>query len=353
MKRKCSTIKMSKKSGMNRCRVKFSPSDIHDGGVQRSTVCDNVPFKPDAQNNIVAAGVRLKESEHNIEIKLARQKILEHVTDKELRTIVKKGIPLKYQKGDILALQGDPGKHVFLILHGSVDVFVNGRKVATRTGRECVGEMSVLDPAATRSATLKAGCECWVVRLEERFLTELIQKNHKVLLAIALELSERLRERSKYLVKPNITPRIFIGSSSEYLKVATKLEEALSKDRKLTVHLWKNGVFDLSQSNIESLVEEATHVDFAVFLLSKDDIVRSKGKKQKGPRDNVLFEYGLFMGMIGRDRTYALSCGGNVKIPSDLDGITRIEVPCKKGQRINLHVATEKIQAKITEKGVR
>lgn len=42
-----------------------------------------------------------------------------------------------------------------------------------------------------------------------------------------------------------------------------------------------------------------------------------------GPRDNVIFEIGLFMGHLGRSRTFILhQANAKLKIPSDLSGVT-------------------------------
>jgi hypothetical protein len=63
--------------------------------------------------------------------------------------------------------------------------------------------------------------------------------------------------------------------------------------------------------------------DYAAFVLTADDISRSRGRQSQTPRDNVLFELGLFMGRLGRDRTFIVQAADTpLRLPSDLDGIT-------------------------------
>jgi hypothetical protein len=66
-----------------------------------------------------------------------------------------------------------------------------------------------------------------------------------------------------------------------------------------------------------------TQFDFAILVLSPDDIVQSRNDSNLGPRDNVIFELGLFMGRLGRERTFAVhQRNAHVKIPTDLSGVT-------------------------------
>jgi predicted nucleotide-binding protein len=44
--------------------------------------------------------------------------------------------------------------------------------------------------------------------------------------------------------------------------------------------------------------------DFAILVLTPDDLTQSRGKQQPSPRDNVVFELGLFIGALGRDRVF-------------------------------------------------
>jgi len=73
---------------------------------------------------------------------------------------------------------------------------------------------------------------------------------------------------------------------------------------------------------IEKL-EAHTSVDFAIVLLTPDDIgypANDKSKKSTRARQNVLLELGLFIGVLGRSRVCALYKRG-VEIPSDYQGV--------------------------------
>jgi predicted nucleotide-binding protein len=78
-------------------------------------------------------------------------------------------------------------------------------------------------------------------------------------------------------------------------------------------------MFPPGKSNLESLVETAATLDFAALVLTPDDLIESKGKTMNSPRDNVLFELGLFMGRLGRDRTFVVyNRDVPIKLPSAL-----------------------------------
>lgn len=115
-----------------------------------------------------------------------------------------------------------------------------------------------------------------------------------------------------------VKPKIFIGSSSEGLEVARAIQVQLESVAEVTV--WTDNVFGLSRANYEALEEALLKFDFSVFVLSADDSVASRGNRQRMPRDNVLFELGLFAGRHGLRRTFIVHPKG-IKIPSDLHGV--------------------------------
>lgn len=116
-------------------------------------------------------------------------------------------------------------------------------------------------------------------------------------------------------------PCVFIGSSSEGRAIAEAIQINMEKDP-IDIHLWSQGVFELGSTYIESLIEELSKADFAILVLTEDDITISRNKETVSPRDNVLFELGLFMGQLGRDRCYFVYDNTkNIKLPSDLAGM--------------------------------
>lgn len=118
-----------------------------------------------------------------------------------------------------------------------------------------------------------------------------------------------------------IKPRIFIGSSVEGLNVAYAVQQNLLHQAEVTV--WDQGIFELSKTTIESLTIALNNSDFAVFVFSPDDLVHIRNVTKSSIRDNVLFEFGLFIGKLGRDRVFfLLPSTGELHLPTDLLGIT-------------------------------
>ena len=149
-------------------------------------------------------------------------------------------------------------------------------------------------------------------------------------------------------------PALFIGSSAEGRKAAYAIQSLLFEDAE--VHVWDGGVFELGQNFIDSLTAELERADFAVLVLSADDVTVSRKKQSAAPRDNVLFELGLFMGGLDRDRCYfAFDTAKGLKLPTDLAGVTA--APYNSAESEDLQVvlgkACNQIRERITKLGPR
>lgn len=118
------------------------------------------------------------------------------------------------------------------------------------------------------------------------------------------------------------TLRIFIGSSSEGLPVAQELARQLRQHPNLTPSLWNEGTFELSKTYIESLETELAKAHFAILVLTPDDVQLTRAVERLAPRDNLIFELGLFIGRMGRERCFIVhEKDALLKLPSDLLGV--------------------------------
>jgi len=120
-------------------------------------------------------------------------------------------------------------------------------------------------------------------------------------------------------------PRIFLGSSGQQAKLLQSLIRGLQDIA--DVEPWTN-VFNPGVSTLDRLVELTHEVDFAAFVFGQDDWTskgasRDTASGQASPRDNVVFEAGLFGGALGIRRTFILHARGS-KLPTDLLGLTAI-----------------------------
>src|SRR6188472_1253496 len=125
-------------------------------------------------------------------------------------------------------------------------------------------------------------------------------------------------------------PRIFLGSSGQQEKLLGALTRGLQDIA--DVEPWTT-VFNPGVNTLDRLVELTREVDFAAFVFAQDDWTSpTSGDPAKAvpgmasPRDNVVFEAGLFGGALGMRRTFILHAT-DAKLPTDLLGLTVVRYP--------------------------
>lgn len=115
--------------------------------------------------------------------------------------------------------------------------------------------------------------------------------------------------------------KIFIGSSTEGLKVANRIQSGLAPE--FEAEVWDQTPFGLGQVTIEALEKAIREFQFAIFVCTPDDKLESRGEDKWVARDNVIFEAGLFIGSLGRSRTFVVRSDEiRLILPSDLAGLT-------------------------------
>jgi hypothetical protein len=94
---------------------------------------------------------------------------------------------------------------------------------------------------------------------------------------------------------------VLVASSTEVRIIARDLRTRLPED--WSVVLWDESVIRPGQSVWEGLIDVCRAIDVAVLLLTADDVLEQRGRRQAVPRDNLIFEAGLCMGLLGPERT--------------------------------------------------
>ena len=229
-----------------------------------------------------------------------------------------------FKKSDVLIEQGGDDNQVYILISGACDVVVNGKVVNRRTTGDHVGEMAAIQPSQRRSATILATESVLAFELTEPQFAQLASTHPDIYRVIARELARRLLQRNAVTGVPRKKVRVFIISSVEALPVARAIQSALEFDP-FTVVVWTDGVFKVANYTLQSLEDEIDKSDFAIAIAHPDDKVESREENWPQPRDNVIFELGLFMGRLGRARAILMEPRDEkVKLPSDLAGITTI-----------------------------
>lgn len=248
-----------------------------------------------------------------------------------VEAFVTAGMVISCSAGTVLIEQGGDDNDVYLLIAGVCDIVVNGRLIAHRGPGDHVGEMAAIEPAQRRSASVIAAAEVVALKVPEPAFHAIAQTHPSVYRAIARELARRLLQRNALVGGFREKVRLFIISSVEALPIARGVQSAFEHDP-ISVVIWTDGVFKVANYTLQSIEDEVDRSDFAIAIAHADDITTVRGADWPTPRDNVIFELGLFMGRLGRARAILMEPREEkVKLPSDLAGVTTIPYRFEKG----------------------
>lgn len=270
------------------------------------------------------------------------------------------GKVVEFAAGEVLIHEDATDRDMYFLLFGKVGVSVKGKHLYPRERNVTVGEMSAVNPAITRSATITAMEPTVTLKASPETLDQIAMVQPRVYRLIAAELASRLQQRNSLIRAPNPRPRVFFISSKESLSVAKAIRHGLRYSDADSL-LWSDeDMFPPGSYPLEVLEHEVDQADFGVAIAHPDDIVRSRRSQSAAPRDNVIFELGFFMSRLGRKRTFLLvpQMSADLKLPSDFKGMTPITYPPLTGKADEvpgrvLHSAIYELEQKIEKLGCR
>lgn len=268
--------------------------------------------------------------------------------------IANNGTIVGFGSGESIINQGDYDQDIYFILAGEVKMIINGAELPYSRGAGfTIGEMSAINPSKPRAATLIADGEVVTVKVDANFFNELMDNHPDVYKIISIDLANRLEQRNILIEESNRIPKLFIISTIEALKVARDIKVELDHDD-IAVDIWSDqDVFEGGSYTLESLEKAVKTSDFGLAIMSGDDTIKSRDEEHKLPRDNVIFELGLFMGHLGRKRTLmALPRNNKPKLASDLQGITTLEYKIVN-DKLETGVLVTKLRSLIAKHGIR
>lgn len=137
--------------------------------------------------------------------------------------------------------------------------------------------------------------------------------------------------------------RVFIASSGRAQRLAKRVQYQLTelcKDIKgFDCRPWCADSFQPGQYLFDTLRDKCGSFDFAIVCLTRDDETKKKGTATMTPRDNCIFELGLFFGglMFQQTRCAILTSVEKCALPTDIEGIKYIPFE----EPLNLDVASD------------
>jgi hypothetical protein len=126
-------------------------------------------------------------------------------------------------------------------------------------------------------------------------------------------------------------PRLLVGSQASDRAIATAVKAGLEEIAEVT--LWCRGTFDPDGGAADGMLDASRIFDFAAFVLTPDDLAPKRAAKRPDPNDHVILPLGMFLGALGRQRTFIIcSTDALVALPSDLRGVVAATYPPPRTQ---------------------
>jgi hypothetical protein len=119
-------------------------------------------------------------------------------------------------------------------------------------------------------------------------------------------------------------PRLLIGSSAAERPNALSLQAGIEDLAQVTRYC--RAEFDPPGRFLDGIFEALHEFDFAAFLIGEDDLAAKR--KRAEPGDSILLPLGMFLGALGRQRTFVVCAAETAReLPAELRGVVTATYP--------------------------
>ncbi len=128
--------------------------------------------------------------------RLAKVPLFADCSQRDLQTVARVVRDIPHKAGTVIAREGEPGIGLFILVEGTADVTIGGKKKATLGPGEFFGEIALLD-GGPRTATVTATTDVQMLGLTEWVFRGLMQEHPSIALKTLQQMAGRLRSATK------------------------------------------------------------------------------------------------------------------------------------------------------------
>jgi CRP-like cAMP-binding protein len=133
---------------------------------------------------------------HDVVGQLSRVPLFSDCSQRDLRTIARVVKDIDHGKGTVIAREGEPGVGLFVIVDGTADVTIGGKKKSSLGPGDFFGEIALLD-GGPRTATVTATSDIQLLGLTEWVFRGLMQEHPAIAVKTLQQMATRLRNATK------------------------------------------------------------------------------------------------------------------------------------------------------------
>ncbi len=205
--------------------------------------------------------------------------------------------------GRVLIEEGGSDSEIYFILEGRLQVMVRGREYALLGPGAHVGEFSLIDPTALRSATVRSLEETVTARLSETDFAEIAVSHPTLWRRVSATLGSHLREGNRFLRRPNPRPRVLVCASPVGVLFAQAIR-AQARDTASQVPDWLvEAQCPVQEGNFDRLEEAFRGADLGVIVLAPGEFDCPPENEAPSGRDALFLCCGISVGALGNART--------------------------------------------------